>query len=185
MQNDVKEALDRVGLNLRVDAFNGVLAGKPDFTAMIVRDDEPGCASILAQQMQDQVAEDILTIVGFARRVLAAQPGAVPDLHQAVSAADDVAKFDPVNETRIIPADDWTKVLDALSRSDDAAQPGAVAGDVVTVPREPTEAMVQAGIDHDIWCGIPMIARHVRSVWAAMLAAASSPAAPTSPEGEG
>lgn len=66
----VAEALERIGENLRVDAFNGVTSGKPDFTAMIVRDDEPGVASILAQQMQDQVADDILTVVEFARAAL-------------------------------------------------------------------------------------------------------------------
>jgi len=60
---DIKDALERIGWPLRTDAFAVILAGKPNFASMIVRDDEPGCASILAQQMSDQMAEDFVTVI--------------------------------------------------------------------------------------------------------------------------
>lgn len=69
---ELREALARIGPPLRTDAFNYVLAGKDGFEAMILRDDEPGCAAILAQQMSDQCAEDFVTVINGAAELLAA-----------------------------------------------------------------------------------------------------------------
>lgn len=71
----VGAALERIGQPLRVDAMNAISAGKPDFTAMLVRDDEPGCSSILAQQMSDDIAQDFLTVIGYARTLAALKRG--------------------------------------------------------------------------------------------------------------
>lgn len=67
LPRDVMSALVHIGWPLRADAFNAIKAGKLDFAAMLVRDDEPGCASILGQQMQDETAHALVTIVGYLR----------------------------------------------------------------------------------------------------------------------
>lgn len=64
---DIDSILSRLAPPLRVEAFNHICAGKEDYSAMIVRDDEPGVSSILAQQMQDQTAHDICDLVNSAR----------------------------------------------------------------------------------------------------------------------
>lgn len=60
---DAKDALQRIGWPLRTHAFAAITAGKPDYASMLVRDEEPGCSSILAQQMADQMAEDFVTVI--------------------------------------------------------------------------------------------------------------------------
>lgn len=71
VHQDAKDALERIGWPLRTDSFAVVLAGKPNFASMIVRDDDPGCASILAQQMGDQMAEDFVTVITALRNLAA------------------------------------------------------------------------------------------------------------------
>jgi hypothetical protein len=59
---NLRALLERLGA-LRVEAINEVICGEGDYRAMIVRDDEPGVSSILAQQLQDQTAEDLVEAV--------------------------------------------------------------------------------------------------------------------------
>lgn len=70
---EVRGALSRLAPPLRVDAFNHIEVGKPDFMAMIVRDPEPGVAEILAQQLQDGTAEDICAVVNHVAAALRAR----------------------------------------------------------------------------------------------------------------
>ena len=53
------QLIERLCLPLRVDAFDHVEAGEPNFNAMLLADEDPGCARILAQEMLDQTANDI------------------------------------------------------------------------------------------------------------------------------
>lgn len=66
MKSDLINAINRLRGPLRVEAFDHIEAGKPDFMAMIVRDPEPGVSEILAQQLQDQAAQDICAVVNQA-----------------------------------------------------------------------------------------------------------------------
>ncbi len=71
----LREALERLRPPFRVDAFNEVLAGKDSFQAMLLRDEEPGVAHIVAQNLSDQDAEDIAFVLNSAA-ALSAQPDA-------------------------------------------------------------------------------------------------------------
>lgn len=81
----LEEAIARLSPPLRVEAFNHVDAGRGDFMAMIVRDDEPGCSSILAQQLQDQTAEDICTALTEAADEIASLRARVEAYREALS----------------------------------------------------------------------------------------------------
>lgn len=81
---DIDIILSRLAPPLRVEAFNHICAGKEDYSAMIVRDDEPGSASILAQQMQDQTAHDICDLVNSARDTIAKLRAEVEELREAL-----------------------------------------------------------------------------------------------------
>lgn len=54
----------------------------------------------------------------------------------------------------------------------------------VLVPREPTEEMLDAGINSDLWGGSTLITRAVRGVWSAMLAASPDPVPASNQAGE-
>lgn len=62
-------ALERLGA-LRIEAFNEVLCGEDSCMAMLVRDEDQFCSAIIAQQMRDQDALDICTVVNAARALL-------------------------------------------------------------------------------------------------------------------
>lgn len=58
-----REALERLKPPLRVEAFNEVLCGDENCSAMIVRDEDPSCAAIIAQNLSDQDAHDIVSLI--------------------------------------------------------------------------------------------------------------------------
>jgi hypothetical protein len=58
-----REALVRLKPPLRVEAFNEVLCGDENCSAMIVRDEDPSCAAIIAQNLTDQDAHDIVALI--------------------------------------------------------------------------------------------------------------------------
>lgn len=62
----LREALTRLGAPVRIDAFNHIAAGEENYHAMLLSDEDPGCARILAQNMQDQTADDIAFVINAA-----------------------------------------------------------------------------------------------------------------------
>lgn len=91
VEQDVIDAMSRIQPPLRVEAFNDIMAGDADFMAMIVREDDPGCSSILAQQMLDQTAHDMVDVLNWAKRAadrIEALEGALEALAPFAKAAE-------------------------------------------------------------------------------------------------
>ncbi len=79
----ITDALSLITPPLRVDGFNAVVAGEQNFTAMIVRDDDPGCASILAQNMTDDMAHAFVTVINHAAAAVAEERAQIVELANA------------------------------------------------------------------------------------------------------
>ena len=61
LQRELAEAVARIG-TLKADWFESIAAGEQNYSAMLLREEESGVSSIVAQMMQDQDALDIAMI---------------------------------------------------------------------------------------------------------------------------